>query len=316
MKRRNNRGFSLLEILIICFIGIIFVLLVFGLTTRSRELTRTMGCVNNLRQIVQAIENYQADWYQPPPSLEVLYPRYVKNEKVFHCPSDREEGNSYSSFYVSRVFSEEDVNKVFLVCPRHFGGRKTIGAYLSYSVDIGDSQKVYWSNIPAEFGKIYEGGEMTFSDGTTVEIKSGRVGLFSSFVDSSGKIYSIIYVPEGENASIEVKHQGNSRFEVITPAVIAGVAGTDFNVRTVSLEIPFLKLTYARTIVFVKDGKVKVKERAFGKKYEIKRNKGIKVKVLYWALLKKLFKKPKPPRRPLKKKPEIIEFEGIEHSYN
>jgi len=314
MKKKNNRGFSLLEILIICFIGIIFLLLVFGLITRSRELTRTMGCVNNLRQIVQAIENYQADWYQPPPSLEVLYPRYVKNEKVFHCPSDREEGNSYSSFYIPRVFSEEDVNKVFLVCPRHFRGRKTIGAYLSYSVDIGDSQKVYWSNMPAEFGKIYEGGKMTFSDGTTVEIKSGRVGLFSSFVDTSGKIYSIIYVPEGENASIEVKHQSDSRFEVITPAVIAGVAGTDFDVRTISLKIPFLKLTYARTIVFVKDGKVKVKERVFGKKYEIKRNEGIKVKVLYWALLKKLLKKPRPPRIPLKKKLEIIEFEGIEHS--
>jgi competence protein ComGC len=252
----NNKGFSLIEIVIFGFIAITLLTLFIGLAVNSKEFARTLGCVNNMKNIAQAIENYQADYRTTPVNLADLHPRYITNSKTFKCPADKtDETNSYEKFYIGRYIAEDDPNKIFLACPRHNRNTKTVAAYLSYAVDIGKNMPVKWSGTPAEFGEVYTGGELTFADGTTVNINSGHIGLVSSFQDNEEKIYSIIYNPEVTEGDIGVTHNGDSKFEVITPAVIAGVAGTQFTIKTAMDNEEYT------TTVNVTDGEVYVEDR-------------------------------------------------------
>jgi competence protein ComGC len=281
-------GFSLIETLILGFIGITLLVLVVGLVNNSKKLAKTVGCINNMKTIVQAIENYQADWQDSPASLEGLYPAYVQSEDVFHCPADTNHGNSYDDFYIPRFFSEEDGEKVFLTCSRHYGGKKTVAAYLSYAVDVGETQKAYWSGMPVKYGETYTGGILNFADGTEVTLNA-TADVLSSFKDSAGRIYSVINIPNQTGTStIDVDHHGDSRFEVITPAVIAGVAGTDF---TIDINWPpqstlaqllnyILGYQYLyETTVSVADGEVEVTNRSNGAKSSVKTNESITAKV-------------------------------------
>jgi len=261
----DKKGFSFIEIMIFCFISVILLTLIMGMFSNSREFSRTMGCINNMKNITQAIDQYHADWKETPVYLAALYPQYITSRRVFKCPADRETDDSYSSFYIGRDIAEKDANKIFLACHRHQKKHKTVAAYLSYAVDVSKSQPVSWSGIPAEFGKIYTGGTLTFADGTQVEIESGEAGVLSSFTGNDEKIYSVIYVPEETSTTLEIIHNGDSRFEVITPAVIAGVEGTRFTVATVW----DTSSVSSSTQIQVAEGIVNVQERAFGRDIDI-----------------------------------------------
>ncbi|MCM8785481.1 MAG: DUF1559 domain-containing protein [Candidatus Omnitrophica bacterium] len=294
-----KKGFSLIEVLILSFIGISILILIIGVISNSREFARTMGCVNNIKSIAQAIENYQADFKETPVTLNSLIPAYIQNSNVFHCPSDREKRDSYSDYYIGRFFAEEDTNKVFLVCPRHFRGRRVVLGYLSYAVDIGKTKPVNWSGLNTEFGKTYSGGILNFEDGTKVEIYSGKVGVLGSFTDTEDKIYSIIYVPEGENTTFEVDHKTNSRFEIITPAVIAGVEGTKFKVDNEYKNDSGIPLD--KTVISVFEGNIEVMERNQGRREKIQANEWIMIETRTYEENKKGV-----PRKPPKVKPHII----------
>jgi len=294
-----KKGFSLLETLILIFIGVSILILIIGVVSNSREFSRTLGCVNNMKNIVQAIEGYQVDWKETPVNLISLMPAYIQNPNIFHCPSDKEKGDSYSKFYIGRFFAEENSNKVFLVCPRHFKGRRTVVAYLSYSVDIGKTKQVTWSGINGEPGKTYNGGNLKFEDGTEVKNISGDVGFLGSFTNQDNKIYSIIYVPEGSNTNFEVNHEGDSMFEVITPAVIAGVEGTKFNVYNqyyIEDGVP-----QDKTFISVTEGNVNVEERNQGRMEKVKQNEEISVTTRTYEAKEKGV-----PRKPPKAIPYII----------
>jgi len=150
-KMNAKRGFSLIEIIIFCFIAITLLTLFVGLAINSREFAKTVGCVNNMKTIAQAVENFQADYKTTPTNLSDLYPQYVTNEKVFKCPADRTvDTNSYEKYYIGRFIASEKANNVFLACPRHHRKNKTVAAYLSYAVDIGRNKPVQWSGTPAD----------------------------------------------------------------------------------------------------------------------------------------------------------------------
>jgi len=324
-KNLSRHGFSLIEVMIMWFIGLTILLLIFGLTSRSREFARTMVCVNNMRQITQAIENYQADWNNSLGNLADLYSQYVPNVEVLFCPKDssrkgygkqniqeiiENDDTSYSDFYIARFFSEEDSSKISLACPRHFRKSKTITAYLSYNVDIGYTQEVSCNSGKANFGELYHAGDtLRFKDGTVVKIENGQVGLHSSFMSNEDKIYSIIFLPEDEAPQITITHQSDSQFEVITPAVIAGVAGTVFSIQQMlgSTSIDGLTFKTLENSTFVTEKGVRVEERATGRKFWLKANTShnvLEVGVLIPekeavndTVEEKILIKRKPPRR-------------------
>lgn len=98
--RRPSAGFTLIELLVvIAIISILAAMLMPALAT-AREKGRRIACVSNLRQIGMGLFMYSMDWEEeyPPMSsnlgttsdLDLLYPTYLDNIKVFVCPSDME----------------------------------------------------------------------------------------------------------------------------------------------------------------------------------------------------------------------------------
>jgi len=176
--------------------------------------------------------------------------------KTFKCPADRTtQYNSYESFYIGRFVDADDPTKILLSCPRHHKNTRTVAAYLSYAVDTGKSLPAAWNGIPAEFGEVYPDGELTFADGTTVTIRSRSAGIHSSFVDNAQQIQTTIYTTDGNAGSLLVNHGNDSKFAVVTPAVIADAQNAYLEVvNTVSGE-------EQGSGILVSSGKVVVEDR-------------------------------------------------------
>lgn len=119
-RRRDNKagevflcreGFTLVELLVV--IAILALLFAIGLAAGAqvRERGRRSVCISNLRQIGQALQMYRQDWDHPiyflPPGLRDLYPKYISDMRLFHCPNDASpEGISYGYQYILQPVPE------------------------------------------------------------------------------------------------------------------------------------------------------------------------------------------------------------------
>ena len=263
MKRK---GFTTVEILLMSCIGIVLAAMAVGAASRARAFSRSTVCLNNLRQISMAVENYQSDWKDCPFQLSDLYPGYLKETAVFKCPEDRliSTGtlpliNSYESFYINRDLSEEDPDELFLYCPRHFSGTKGIGVTIAYAASIMNNQSVTWNNIEIPPGTEVTGGQFKFPGGIFALADNNlKVGVFGSAILPDGKTFSIIYIPEGTTGNLTVVNNSESRFEIITPSIVADADKTQFTLSN-SWDS---KLDQATTQVAVNQGTMRVEDRA------------------------------------------------------
>ena len=99
-----RKGFTLIELLVVIAIIAILAAILFPVFARAREKARQSSCSSNVKQIMTAALSYAQDYdealprgyYYVPPAgtndwlswAQFLYP-YIKNERLFSCPSYR-----------------------------------------------------------------------------------------------------------------------------------------------------------------------------------------------------------------------------------
>ncbi|MFS8808278.1 DUF1559 domain-containing protein, partial [Synechococcus sp. R6-10] len=97
-----KRGFTLIELLVVIAIIAILAAILFPVFARARESARTSSCLSNVRQIATGIMMYIQDYDETYPAatnisrafntqwpqLRTLIQPYVKNDKIWFCPSE------------------------------------------------------------------------------------------------------------------------------------------------------------------------------------------------------------------------------------
>ena len=232
----SKRGFTLVE-LAVCF-GVILAImsLVAPLLKKARDRAIEAQCISSIRDISIAVQLYYND-HTTYPAQEYLrnsLTKYHGGETAsWHCP---ESGEPYELFYVARGIGEEcdsdreTIDNYFLGCPDH--------GLTNFSPGKGTrsfpAELIRHNGQNVSAGDSVRDGLLEFADGSTAAL-SGKVKVLGSFRMDGGRLYTILRVFRNYgNTSVTVTvptHAGpRSKFEVVTPAAIAGVVGTTFNV--------------------------------------------------------------------------------------
>lgn len=99
----KKRGFTLIELLVVIAIIAILAAILFPVFAKAREKARQSSCQSNMKQIALGVSMYSQDYDETMPSVQegmqtanaVQYPYsipglldpYVKNTKIYECPS-------------------------------------------------------------------------------------------------------------------------------------------------------------------------------------------------------------------------------------
>lgn len=90
VDRKNRKGFSLVEVLIVTAILTLLAGIIFAASGPARRAAQLTSCTSNLRQIGMAYSMYLSDYGQYP-DVNVLMqkaaPLYLKDRRVLYCPS-------------------------------------------------------------------------------------------------------------------------------------------------------------------------------------------------------------------------------------
>jgi len=107
-RGRGPGGFTLIELLVVIAIIAILAAILFPVFARAREAARKTSCLSNMKQIGLGLMMYTQDYDETYP-MAYFYPNgrnssngyhqwsgmiqpYVKNERVFVCPSHQLKG--------------------------------------------------------------------------------------------------------------------------------------------------------------------------------------------------------------------------------
>lgn len=262
----KSKGYTLLEVLVTMTIIAILVTILSPVTSKAIAKAKAIRCVGNLKNVSWALEMYLNDYGAYPEDedfdLRERLAEYVDNERVFTCPNDPDpDGNSYEKLYVQR--SGRVWGELFtLGCPNHRKNNVSVVLFQGASTHLGRSEDVILTDgdgsrviVP---GEEIKGGKLTFADGSTLKMKGpSHLSLIESFRNPGSPLYSLVrirsYGPTESSyvaAKIEIHVAHGSKFELITPAAIAGVQGTDF-----TLEVSEDSSKYV-TVITVSNGRV------------------------------------------------------------
>ncbi|MFH2068241.1 MAG: hypothetical protein ABII89_02090 [Candidatus Omnitrophota bacterium] len=270
-KRESGKsGFTLTEILVIFGIIVVLAGLVTTVLLRVKTSAKSVLCLSNLKQIAAAIQMYHSDYKATPNQIYPLLQNsgYITTAGVFKCPADRTtDPDSYGPFYLPRALTNSQ--KLFLGCPRH--ADKTIALFGWPQFNIARACKILWNGSPINQGEPVIGGELLFEDGTRVVINGTLpVRIMLSTVDQNKQIYSAISIPEGATGDLTVTHPVGfpSQFDVLTPSLITGVAGTKFTVTVQWIYSASSNLALCSTEINCAEGKVLAEVQNNGEKSE------------------------------------------------
>src|SRR5947209_20532079 len=91
MSRRSS-AFTLIELLVVIAIIAVLAAILFPVFAAARGSARRTVCISNLRQIGLGLHMYYQDYDSLPYYLSYVNQSYVKEPRVFLCPSDTQDG--------------------------------------------------------------------------------------------------------------------------------------------------------------------------------------------------------------------------------
>jgi len=250
-SRHHPAGrFSLTELLVVAAVVGILAALLLPVLHHSKEKGAQMTCLNNLRNLGIAIQLYQTEFQSWPrgPLDEQLASLLDHRTDVFTCPTT---GESYDAGFVARETNDE--SGYVMGCPQHRLAGFTAGG----GTQIVTPGEIRHNGGLLAAGEEVSGGTLSFADGSQVKL-NGKAVVLASFRVGDGPFYTVLRVyKNGGKTVVDAEVTPGSRFEVVTPAAIAGVAGTQFKVTTDQDG----KTGDSSTVVTVSEGKVKVTGR-------------------------------------------------------
>ncbi len=244
--------FSWIELIVVMACILLVVAIVVPVVANARRKSDQLACINNVRNLSLAIQMYNNEYREFPagnlgqelgPFLGLSPGENPYMNDVFLCPSMKtrllsHEGltkedwayHTYAHYYVARDDAAEGF--YFLGCPYHnvvnyAPGKGTQTFTLGTILKDGER----WEAWKDGWAKA-EDCTLEFSDGSTASV-TGTARVLTSFREADGTLYTIIRVFRADGAvTINASVEKGNRFEVVTPAAIAGVAGTEFTVKT------------------------------------------------------------------------------------
>lgn len=91
IKLRN--GFTIVELAVVIAIFIVMIMVLMPFVKMIRERAQVIACADELRAISIGLHTFAAkNGGNFPKDLSGLYPEYVKDPEVFHCPASKTAG--------------------------------------------------------------------------------------------------------------------------------------------------------------------------------------------------------------------------------
>jgi len=256
MKRQVSRAaeFTLIELLVVIAVVTVLLVILTGAVHKAKAVAVETSCKGNLRNVALALVSYRTENQGfPLGSLSGALEPYGATPMSFFCP---ETGHHYERFYVAR--KGQMYNQDYMIgCPHHADGARTVHCYHDGHAFASQTGRITWNGAEALPGAEVTGGELRFEDGSYAQMQAmTTVVIVGSFRGEDGVLHTILRLTRGSpDGTIDAGVTPGSRFEIITPAAIAGVRGTHFQVQTLTVDGTY------RTKVEVFDGTVKVLSR-------------------------------------------------------
>lgn len=235
-SRRQRRGFTLVELLVVIAIIAILSALILPAVQSARRAARRAECLNNIRQIGMAMQNFAASRTGPLPRLSSpqqftnsagLGDSFVAGWPISILPVMDNKAlldNIRRNATSSGVSSTEKIWIQSYTCPEHVDAHRQPGG-LSYVINCGYIRDEIWDGNGIQLaGSINWNGNCKFD----TDPGDRRVGLASgiSFVDGS---VSVDYVTSGDGASTTLLLAENLQ---AGPWYSSGFSTTAFGIRT------------------------------------------------------------------------------------
>ena len=254
----SKRGFTMME-LVIVIVMVLILVSVGALSFRTLLVkAKSVACESNLRGINTGLHMYVNDYGQFPMEVSpgqadlvgALAP-YKVSPEMFHCPLDPNPGATYEDLYVWRI-SKPDARAYVIGCPYHSRGETANNLLFGYE----DPQELTVLTVEHNGNPVNYGELTSLSTNDQIVFKNQQGGNFAvvdvvqnvtaamvvgSFSLEDGTPYGIIKVDDADGeGKIDCSVESGSRFEVVTPAAIAGVQGTRFYVEMIETSTQFI----------------------------------------------------------------------------